>query len=240
MIIKTEGIVLKQMKYGESSLILDVFTKEKGLRSCIVSGVRSKNSKAAMYQIMNCLDMVIYDKDADKLNRIKESSLNLIYQSLPLNMFKSSIGIFLMDICRNAIKEREPNEELYRFLKSWLEYLDQTSESLAYLPCLFMLELSEHLGFQPQDNFSVESPLFNLMDGSYTSAMSQSPYTINQELSSHLIQLQHSKKSNGFSHLEMSKKERHELLLQLIKFYKLHIDGFKDPKSLEVLSAVLS
>ena len=241
MIYKSQGIILKQIKYGESSLILDVFTEEKGLRSCIVSGVRAKKSKAAMYQIMNCLDLVAYDKDSDKLNRIKESSLRLIYREIPMNIFKSSIGVFLMDVCKNAIKEKEPNLPLFDFIKSWMQYLDTTKQSLANIPCLFMLQLSEHLGFKPHNNYSTECNQFNLVEGAYQNTTLRNQYILTLKQSENLFKLQNVNiTSDDLTSVQISKTDRAELLNQLINFYRYHIDGFKELKSLEVLAGVLN
>jgi len=237
---KTRGIVIRQMKYGESSLILDLFTEEKGLRSFIVGAVRSKKSKAALYQIMNCLEVVAYDKQADKLNRIKEANLNLIYQNLPTNIYKSTIGIFLMDVFRTAVKEREANQEMFDFIYYWLIYLDQTKHSLAYLPCLFMLELSEQLGFQPQNNFGGTINRFQLLDGSFVESTLEMQYLLSEEDSLNLSKLQETKKEIGFSHLNMTKTARSQLLNQLINFYKIHLEGFRELKSLDIIKTVLS
>jgi len=105
-LFKSIGIVFRSTKYGESSLILDVFTREKGLRSFIVNGVRSTKAKgkASLYQHLNIIDMVAYDKD-DKLARIKECRLGHHYQKLSFDIKRSSIGLFLLEVCKNAIRE---------------------------------------------------------------------------------------------------------------------------------------
>lgn len=195
---KTEGVIIRQMKYGESSMIIDVFTEVKGLRSFIVGGVRSKKSKAALYQVMNLVELVAYDKDSDKLNRIKEAKINLIYHDIPRNIFKSSIASFMIDVFRTSVKEREANLELYHFLKNWLLFLDQTVSSLAYLPSLFMLELSEQLGFQPQNNFGEASNRFNLMEGAFVESGVQMQYILNIDESSHLAHLQNMNGKRNF------------------------------------------
>lgn len=237
---KTRGIVIRQMKYGESSLILDLFTEEKGLRSFIVGAVRSKKSKAALYQIMNCIEVVAYDKNADKLNRIKEANLSLIYQNLPINIYKSTIGLFLMDVFRCSVKERETNRPLFDFLYNWLTYLDQTELSLAYLPCLFMLELSEQLGFQPQANFDSVHNRFQLLDGAFVESTLEMQYLLSEKDSLNLSLLQKTRKEMGFDHLEMNKIERSDLLDQIINFFKIHQEGFKELKSLDIIKTVLN
>ena len=93
MLIKTQGIIFHTKKYSESSLIVDIYTQEKGLRSYIISGVRSKKSKvsASLVQIMSLVDLVVYHRDDRDLTRIKEIKPAHVYQSLPFDVRKSAL-----------------------------------------------------------------------------------------------------------------------------------------------------
>ena len=64
MLIKTQGIVFKSIKYRETSVISDIYTREKGLRDYIFRGVRSKRAKvkASLLQVMSVVDMVAYER----------------------------------------------------------------------------------------------------------------------------------------------------------------------------------
>ena len=76
MLIKTRGIILRTLKYGETSLIMDIYTENYGLNSYIVGGVRNKKSttKSGSLQIMSLVEIVAYHKSAKSLYRIKEIS----------------------------------------------------------------------------------------------------------------------------------------------------------------------
>ncbi|MBK6666768.1 MAG: DNA repair protein RecO [Saprospiraceae bacterium] len=126
-VYSTEGIIFRVLKYSETSIICDIFTREKGLRSYIVSGVRTTKAgqKAAIYRPLNIVNLVSYDMEHDKLARITEISLSVHYQNINIDVIISSIAIFMLEVCRNAIKEREANEELYLFLTEWLDFLDK-------------------------------------------------------------------------------------------------------------------
>ena len=112
-VYSTEGIIFRVLKYSETSIICDIFTREKGLRSYIVSGVRTTKAghKAAIYRPLNIVNLVSYDMEHDKLARITEISLSVHYQNINIDVIISSIAIFMLEVCRNAIKEREANEE---------------------------------------------------------------------------------------------------------------------------------
>ena len=121
MLVKTKGIVFRTLKYGESSLILDIYTEELGLRSYIANGVRKSKSRqhAAHYQLMSVLDLVVYEQNNRDLNRIKEIKLDIIYERLPFEIERSSVGIFLLELCQKSIKEKEQNSKLFHFIRNW-------------------------------------------------------------------------------------------------------------------------
>ena len=83
--IKTRGIIFRSIKYSETSIIADIFTEEKGLRSFIISGVRTKKAKvsASIMQVMTLVDLVAYFRENKDLHRIKEIKVEHVYTSLP-------------------------------------------------------------------------------------------------------------------------------------------------------------
>jgi DNA repair protein RecO (recombination protein O) len=91
MIVKTRGIVFRYTRYGETSIIANVFTEQFGLQSYIVNGVRSKKPKVniALFQPLTLLDMVVYHKETGGVFRIKEVKCNYPYRIIPSDMRRS-------------------------------------------------------------------------------------------------------------------------------------------------------
>jgi len=237
-LFKSIGIVFRTVKYSETSLILDIFTREKGMRSFIVSGVRTSKakSKASLYQHLNILDLVAYDKD-NKLARIKECKIEHYYQRLAFDVVRSSIGLFLLEVCKNSIKEKEENIELFDFIYSRLTLLDSnTALNFGLFPIKFLLELSQHIGFLPYDNYSTSNPYFDLYNGRFIPEMTEK-YVSNQEVSSS-IAIIHNTAIDQLATLSFPKELRNQIVDDLIIYYKLHIDQFKDLKTLEVLRTI--
>lgn len=237
----TQGIVFRSLKYGESSLILDIYTRAKGLRSYIVSGVRSLKSKSgniALYQLMNQLDIVAYDNDADKLSRIKEVRLHKHYSLLQSDVVRSSVGIFILEVCRNAIKEKESNPELYDFLKIYFNKLDQSDTRMRYLPHFFMLQFSRILGFYPMNNLSEMNRYFNQTDGQFIRQSFTPGHIVLGENDSSLIFKLLEADSDDLEPIFNASEVSRSLDL-LIEYYKEHLSGFKPLRSLEVLRTVL-
>jgi len=232
----SNGIIFRTIKYSETSIICDIYTKEKGLRSFIVSGVRSSKSKnkANVYQHLNLVDIIAYEQDQDKLSRIKEIRPYHHFEHLNFQVVKSSVALFILEVCRNVIKEKEANEELYHFLEEWILYIDQCAKLNPLLHLKFMAELTSFAGFEPMMNGSVDNKQFDLQNGVFCPSSEVNKYAMNMETSYHFHQLMACKRED-LHNLSLDKIQRNQLLEDIMMYYKLHVSGFRDLLSLEVL-----
>ena len=239
MLQKTEGIVFKTIKYSETSVVTHIYTRDFGLLSFIVPGVRSskaKRNKAGMLQPMSMLEMDIYHKDTANLLRLKDYRSNYLYQSLPFDVVKTTVGFFYTDILTHVIKEQEPNASLYQFIVHAYVELDQAKSNLALMPQRFLLKLSMHLGFQPENNYSEHRNLFDMSEGLFVEVPVQIMYGMPQDVSHVFHQfLSNPDASHAFTH-----EQRRQLLTYMLQYYKLHVSNFGDMKSIKVLEEVLS
>lgn len=238
MLYSTEGIVFKALKYSESSLILDIYTIDKGLRSYIVSGVRGKKPKISpgIVQPMQQVYLTAYDKPAEKLSRIKEVKLSKVYAQIPVDVRRSMVAVFMIDLARTCIREPEAAPDLYRFIADQLEALDQLPlDRISYIPLYFALGLSTFLGFPPLDNYEETQPYFDLVQGRFSQELSID-YGLDEHMSLLLSQLQSGLATRA--PLSFSKAERAALLDRLMTFYQLQYEAFKPLKSLEILKTI--
>lgn len=234
---KTKGIVFRCIKYSESSVIVDLYTLEKGMRSFIISGLTSKKNRAKSicFQHLNILEVVAYDKPDGQLARIKEQSINYHYTRLHIDVVRSSIGLFALEVSRNSIKEYEQNVELYSYIESFLKHLDTCQGGAGLLAIKYMLGLTVHLGIVPMGNWSNAKPYLNLYDGTYTNA--EGKYTIDSA-SSRMVYDIYSTNVNELAQIPTNKQDRDLLLDHMITYYRLHIEHFQELKSIEVLRTI--
>jgi len=171
MVRSTKGIVLKSIKYGESSLIVKIFTRELGTQSYIVNGVRKSRGKqkASLFKPLTLLELEVYHKDTPNLKRIKECRNYNIYQTIPFEITRSSIGIYISEVLYKSLKSDQAQEPLYDMIEESLLKLDTDDADLTHFPISFMIRLSEKLGFGPLDNRNNENSLFDLLEGRFCS-----------------------------------------------------------------------
>lgn len=230
MLHKTEGIVLNSIKYGETSIVSRIYTAQFGLQSYLINGVRKKKGKNNYYQPLSVLELVVYHKEKGGLQRIKEIKPSYNYQEIPFNVLKSSVALFLAEILSKCLLEEEENLALFQFLKTSLIQLDrQAFSSLFHFH--FLIDLSAHLGFQPNTNDS-NQPFFDLMNGQFVSKRPMHQHFIEAPLITTFAALI-KKESVGISN-------KSRMLSHLLEYYELHLDGFTKVRSLEVLETVLN
>lgn len=237
MYTHSKGIILRTVKYSESSMILDMYTHEVGRKSYIISGIRSKQAKtkAGVLQVMGLVEFISYSKETASLTRIKEIKADYLYHQIPFQVMRSCLGIFIMEISSKTIKETEANSSLFDFLRGSLLRLDQKKlQDLSLFHIQFLLGLSKHLGFAIQDNFSSELNMLSLNDGVFSSHDFGTNYTLDAESSLGLIQIIRKEKTR------IPKTQRDRILDSLLLYYKYHIDDFGKIKSLDVLRSIFS
>lgn len=240
MLIKTRGIVLKAKKYSESSIIADIYTEEKGMRSYIISGVRSSKAKvsAGLLQIMTPVEIVAYHREGKDLTRLKEIKPHYVFKSIPFDVPRGAVGMFMAEIAQKTIHGEEAQPALFEFLLENFIYLDESVHPYANLHLHFMANYTEFLGFLPNDIYTPEKPMFDLQEGRFLSSHPPHPHWLGPEKGEKFSLLLQLSKEQCHS-IPFSREERRSLLRSLIEFYRLHIEHFPVIHSFEILEEVL-
>ncbi len=237
---KTEGIVLQSVRYGDTSLIVKVFTRKQGLKSYMLKGAFNHSSKnrVALFQNLNVISYVEVGKPkSGALNYLKDAQLSLVYHSLPMVMNKSAIMMYVSELLLKTITEQEQNEALYDFIVSSLQWLDLVEQDYASFPLFFTLELTRHLGFYPKANHQAGF-CFDMMEGGFAHDYPLHPYYLDAETAVLLAGLLNVGIDEA-SRRPLRLSQRRELLDGLIVFMRLHAPVMKDFHSHEVLKTVL-
>jgi len=237
----TRGIVFKYLKYSESSIIAKIYTESYGLQSYIVKGVRSKRSqtKLALFQPLTLIELVAFHKENKSIHHLKEVRLAYPYQSIPMEMEKRSVLFFLNELLYRSVKEETANTELFEWLFNTMTWFDLTTGKIHNFHLVFMLQLSRFLGFYPKNSPGKTQSVFDLQEGQFTDAIPSHPQFIQGKVVYRLEGLFASTFEDSQS-LEITNSDRRKLLDILVMYYRLHLPGFGEMKSLEVLKTILA
>jgi DNA repair protein RecO (recombination protein O) len=238
-VVTTNAIVLSSLKYGDTSLIVKCYTQDEGVKTYLIRGVlkpKKSGLKAAYFQPLTQLRIVASHNSKNTLNSIKEVQVIHPYKTFHTDIVKQSVVLFLSEVLSNSIQEEEQNLALYEYLETAFIWLD-VHDRIANFHLLFLLNLSGFLGFYP-DTSDKNKKGFDLLEGVFSDNIHEKNVISKNDFYQF-------KKLLGiiFDTLEnvtYSKEERQLVLQVIIQYFKLHLDSFRNPKSLQVLEIVFS
>jgi DNA repair protein RecO (recombination protein O) len=237
MRVSDKAIVLQAVKHGDKKYILKIYTRNHGMLSVAVRVASSSNSKIKSNAVLplSLLDTELVIKENKEVNQLNEASCYYVNSNISNSLTKLSIAQFLNEVLIKVLKEQSANNHLFDFIETCLKFLND-SEQCINLHLYFLSELTKYLGIEPQNNFSASYPYFDCREGRFSALGLTMPLGLNKQdslLFSEFLKI-NSLKTN------ISNSQRQTLLEIFLNYYKLHIPGFNDVKSLEVLREVIS
>ena len=242
---KTKGIVLRTVKYGETSVIVTIFTELFGVQSYLVNGVRTSTKKgtgkASLFQPSAILDLVVYHSELKQLQRIKEFRWGYLYQHILSHVKKNAVALFMVELLTKCLKQPEEHTDLYHFAEDAFIHLDTASETVtANFPLYFALHLPVFFGFRINDNYTSQNIFLDLQEGSFVQQQPTHPYFLEDKQAEVTSQILKTQQPGELEEIKLNHDFRRNLLFQYEKFYALHIQDFGMLKTLPVLREILS
>jgi DNA repair protein RecO (recombination protein O) len=241
MVEKTGAIILHQLKYTDSGIIVQVYTRKFGRLSFIIKGMRNKKAGRhnVYFQPLSILDLVIYFKESRGMQVLKEFSVSYYPADIQANIKKSCIAIFLGEVLTSVLKEESPHEELFDYINDSIIYFNECHDRFLNFHIAFLTGLSVFLGFEPGKRENRENIFFDMLngkfvrlppvDGNYAAA------DISDILAKFLVT-----SWDKIDDISLSGSKRNEVLETLLRYYSLHLPGLKKINSLEILKEVFS
>jgi DNA repair protein RecO (recombination protein O) len=236
--MKSRGIVIRTIKYGETSIITDIFTEDKGLATFIGGSVRTARSRMPMglFQPMSPVEFICYWKsDVTAMHRLKECRPDVVRTGIPFDLGRGSVALFMAEVLRKCLQTGEVNTDLFEYLTNTLYYLDSTQNPISHIYLHFLVQLSGHLGFHPQ--MDEEGVYFDLREGATTDVQPIHGQSLSKEETKKLVALSTCDLSE-VHHLQFSRADRKAMLQKLLLYYQLHIPGFDNIHTPDVLENV--
>lgn len=242
MLHKTAGLVLRTVKYGESSVVVRLFTELFGVQSYMVNGVRKAGTKkagASLLQPAHLLDLVVYQREGSQLQRISDFRYAYLYRSLYGDVVKNAIALYLVELLDKTLRQPESHPELFHLVSDALRWMDQQERGTANLPLYLSLRLAALLGFGFYGRWSHERPYLDLGEGLFVAERPHHPHWLDEASARAADQLMQAPGFAEMQALPLDKVGRQRLLAACQDYYRLHLSGFTGLRSPEVLAAVL-
>lgn len=245
MITTTESIVLRGTKYGETSLVSTQFTRTYGIQSYMVQGVRTasgrgRSSRAGLLQPGMILDITVYQKSGANLQRLKEFSPAVIYNSIHDEVIKNSVALFSVEVLLRLLPESAPLPELFDFATDYLQSLDRARVGdVGNYPLYFVLECTRFMGYELSGAYSEATPFLNLAEGGFSAEAPKEGTRVTGQDSEALAALMRTGRFEDLGRIALNGESRQRLLEWFLAFLARHTDHMGQIRSLAVLQAVL-
>lgn len=227
------GILLKKINYSETSLILHFFTLEKGFQAYLFQG--GKKKKGNVLQALSIIEINAYQRPDSDLGKISTIAPDFVPQSIPFDPLKSGLAFFMTEVLEQALRSSDEDQKMYEFLQQEIHWLDD-SEAITNYPIWFMLKLADQLGFGIQQ-VGVDGKIFDLQAGIISNQTPEGHAYENDAAVNELRTLIQLKKEEVLA-LHIHKVHRKQIVEHLISYFRWHIEGFKPPKSLQVMQTI--
>lgn len=141
--------------------------------------------------------------------------------------------MFLADFLDKIIRGSEKDEPLFQFLVYSISYLDTMDGSAANFHIAFLTHLSQFLGFMPDCSNFETGMYFDMEEGLFTHSIPPGGIFLDMADSTAAAAIIRMRYEN--MHLfRMSREDRRRCIEIIIEYYKIHMPGFPEPKSLDI------
>ena len=242
-ILKTEAVVLSKLNYGDTSLIVSLFTKELGKISAILKGARSPKSKLGMkVDPLNYIEVVFYNKSTRDLQIISSADIIRHFPGIKEELDKLKFAHSVIELIKKLTPEHEQNIRLFNGLVKILSLLESSEEPPNLVFARFFLFFLAEIGYEVQLDKCISCGKTNL-DGLQLSYNFSSgllcdkckgdyleSFSINLELFNCLNGLKNNQKLLKISNIQIIDRA----ILFMEKYLMYHLSDFKGIQSLQL------
>lgn len=234
MLHTTRAVVLKTVRHGDRSVVLRSYTEAFGARSYMLRALR-RGTTSVIPQPLDRLELVVTEDARHEMHAVREWRVERPYLRVKSEHARGLLLLFAQEVFHRTLREEVPDHELFDRVQQILEDVDSTDE-LSHLPLLLLLRLSGPLGFRPErPNGDVGQ--FDLREGRFFTGRPMHAFCMDGNASSAFAELMRAEAVGERPLIGAS--ARKELLEQLLTYFRMHVEGFGQLRSPEVIHAVL-
>ena len=141
---RVNAYVLSSRKFKDSLRLAHVFTLEYGVQTFLFR-TGKKGENISYFQPLNTIQFS-GKKSEGKLEIAKDMSLNEIYSSIPFQVEKTTVALFISEFLYRCLPEHYVNKEVFDLIKKTTQRLENV-EKTGTLPIHFVAQFALEMGF---------------------------------------------------------------------------------------------
>lgn len=231
----TRAIVLRAFRHGDNSAVLKAYTEVFGARTYMVRTGKRSAARPAYLQPLARVELVVTESGERDMHRVREARLRLAYGDAHVDQARAAVLLFMQEVFYRTLREESPDAGLFNCVEQLLAEVD-TGSRPGLLPLLVLVRLAKHLGFLPELPQPGEDR-FDLQEGWFFRGPAPHVHCMGPPIASVFAELLRTELNGG--EMRMGGTVRRELLDHLLVFFRMHVEGFGQLRSPEVLHALL-
>ncbi len=240
--------MLRTTKYGETSIIAQIYTELFGIQSYLLNGIRTStkkgNNKAIFFQPTAQLDLEAYHNELKHLNRIKEFQFSHIYKHIFTDVLKNGVASYMVELLSKCLKQPESDAALFAFIEDCFIGLDECNDKeMTHFPLFFSVQLTHFFGLSPRavsaDVWDSPDMVFDIEEGVFTSTPTKHHLYLEKKYAFTLSKLMQARRPRDLTEIMTDAATRRLLLDAMDAYYSKHISDFGKMKTLPVLTAIM-
>ena len=237
----TKAIVLRTLKYSDTRIVVSLFTESHGLVSALVrvSHLGRSGARSALWQLLNIVEVNVDYRPSVDFQKLGEVQISSPWRDLPYHPFKASVAMFLADFLYHCLRGEGENRPLFSFLENSLSWFDETNDAIANFHLFLMIRMTRFLGIWPGIDGYAEGKVYDLKNSCFSSLMpahGQYVEPCEASLIPSLLRMDYS----TMHLLKLTRNERRHMLEILLRYYQIHVPGFGELQSMDVLRELFS
>lgn len=148
MTVKTQGLIIKETKYGEANKIITILTPDYGVVQAVAKGARSYKSKFLAGCQLFCYTNFELSKKSQLFSVISADPIHTFFE-IRKSLEKLSLAVYFCGLLNEVCTDTHRADCALRLALNAL-YVLSKSECLAQIKAAFELRLISDLGFAPE------------------------------------------------------------------------------------------
>ena len=231
---KIEGIVLSSVRYGESSRIVNVLTRDEGKAGFMLRQNGKHKSGSGMLLPLSGVEFIASGGRKGGMRAMKDLSLRHTPASFGSDPVRRSEAFFIAELLCHTLPDGIGDELLYEYVENSILTLEQGIDGIANFHLYFMMHLTDYIGIAPSVERD-EHTHFDLLSGEWTDGFGNMSNSISGEEAELWYDLENVA-LDELNSLNLNRNSRQQLIDLMQRYYSLHHPGFTLLKSQDILA----
>jgi len=243
--VKSQAIVLHLIRQGDSSAVVQVIDSLAGRQSIYVRRLGGAGgAQAAHFHSLAVLDVVTAASPKSSLLYLREVQPVFTLEGLRTDICKSTTAMFICEVLHKTLGNDDGDLQMFSWLVESIVKFDSLKGSVANFHLWWMVAYCVRSGFRPQDNWSPETPVFDIVSARFTAAGGNAQVWADSQLfsaeeSQLLHRLLNSTMEDALS-IPLSAARRQAFSRRMLDYLSCHFGTALEVKSLDVLHAIFA